>query len=99
MSDIATKVFEVSEHLRTPEDIADYLQAALDDGEGDTRLFRAALADALKAHNRMSGAATAAGISRQGAYKALSTKGNPSFDTVLKLMKAAGLSIEIKAAA
>ncbi|WP_297801885.1 addiction module antidote protein [uncultured Brevundimonas sp.] len=99
MSDIATKAFDVSEHLRTPEDIADYLQAALDDGEGDTRLFRAALADALKAHNRISGAAASAGISRQGAYKALSAEGNPSFDTILKLMKAAGLSFEIKAAA
>lgn len=99
MTTVETHVFEVADHLRSPEDVASYLQVALDECEGDSVLFRAALADALKAHQRMSAAARAAGISRQGAYKALSDEGNPSFDTVLKLLRAAGMTLEIKAAA
>lgn len=99
MTKIETRAFEVADHLRTPQDVADYLQVALDECEDDTALFRAALADALKAQQRMSEVAREAGISRQGAYKALSDEGNPSFDTVMKLLRAAGLTLEIKAAA
>ena len=38
------------------------------------------------------------GISRDGLYKALSKDGNPTFDTVLKVMRALGLRFEVKAA-
>ena len=38
------------------------------------------------------------GISRDGLYKALSKDGNPTFDTVLKVMRALGLRFEAKAA-
>lgn len=99
MTTLETQVFDVADQLKTAEDIAGYLQVALEECDGDTALFRAALADVLKAHRRMSAAASLAGISRQGAYKALSEEGNPSFDTVLSLIKAAGLKLEVKSAA
>ena len=38
------------------------------------------------------------GISRDGQYKALPKDGNPTFDTVLKVMRALGLRFEAKAA-
>ena len=37
-----------------------------------------------------------AGITREGLYKALSAEGNPSFATVLKVMRALGLQIDVK---
>ena len=99
MTKIETRAFDVADHLASPEEVATYLQVALEESGEDSLLFRAALADALKAQQKMSAAAREAGISRQGAYKALSEEGNPSFDTVWKLLRAAGLTLEIKAAA
>ncbi|EFM94729.1 Predicted transcriptional regulator [Actinobacillus pleuropneumoniae serovar 11 str. 56153] len=39
------------------------------------------------------------GVSREGLYKAFSGKGNPTFSTVLKVMKALNLTLEVKQAA
>jgi probable addiction module antidote protein len=47
----------------------------------------------------MSQLARDTGLTREGLYKALSPEGNPSFGTVLKVAKAMGLSLTLKAAA
>ena len=36
-----------------------------------------------------------AGTSRQGLYKALSPKGNPTFATVLRIMRALGIQLRL----
>jgi probable addiction module antidote protein len=39
------------------------------------------------------------GITREGLYKALGVDGNPSFATVLKVVNALGMQLDIKPAA
>ena len=85
--------FDVAEHLRSEEEIQLYLNEVLK--ENDVDLILSALGDIAKARN-MSQLAKKAGVSREGLYKALSGKGNPTFSTVLKVMKALNLSFEAK---
>lgn len=87
--------WDASEYLSTEEDMAAYLNAALEDG--DTSLLAAALGDIARAKG-MTQLAKETGITRDGLYKALSPNGNPSFDTVQKVVKAFGLKLDIAAA-
>lgn len=87
--------WDASEFLETEEDIAAYLNAALEDG--DTSIIAAALGDIARAKG-MTQLAKETGITRDGLYKALSPTGNPSFDTVQKVIKAFGLKLDVAAA-
>ena len=89
----ATK-WDSSEFLKTEEDIAAYLNAALEDG--DTSVIAAAFGDVARAKG-MTQLAKETGITRDGLYKALSPTGNPSFDTVQKVVKAFGLRMDVAA--
>jgi probable addiction module antidote protein len=81
-------------YLKNDKDIAHYLEAAFEDG--DPTLVTAALGDVARAKG-MSQIAEAAGLGRESLYKALSTKGNPEFATVLKVMRALGLKLKVSA--
>lgn len=87
----ATK-WDVSEYLATAEDRAAYLGAALE--EGDISVIAAALGDIACAKG-MTQLSRETGITRDGLYKALSPTGNPSFDTVRKVVKAFGLKLNV----
>src|SRR5258708_39355429 len=76
--------------LKTPEDIAAYLEAALEDG--DPRLIASVLGTIARARG-MSELAREAGLGRESLYKALSPDGNPEFATVLKVVRALGLRL------
>lgn len=89
----ATK-WDASEYLETEADIAAYLNAALEDG--DASVIAAALGDIARAKG-MTQLAKETGITRDGLYKALSPTGNPSFDTVQKVVKALGLKLDVAA--
>lgn len=90
----ATK-WDASEYLETEADIAAYINAALEDG--DTAIIAAALGDIARAKG-MTLLAKETGITRDGLYKALSPTGNPSFDTVRKVIKAFGLKLDVEPA-
>lgn len=83
------------EHLETEEDITAYLEAVIDDG--DPALVSAALGDIARARG-MTEIAREAGLGRESLYKALSPEGNPEFDTVMKVLRALGLSLHVNAA-
>lgn len=85
-----TRPWDVAEHLETKEDMAAYLEAALEDG--DPALVAAALGDIARA-NGMADIARETGLGRESLYKALSPEGNPEFATVLKVVKALGLKL------
>ena len=87
----ATK-WDASEYLATEKDMAAYLNAALEDG--DTSVIAAALGDIARAKG-MTQLSKETGITRDGLYKALSPTGNPSFDTVQKVVKAFGLKLDV----
>lgn len=87
--------WDASEYLESEEDMAAYLNAALEDG--DTAIIAAALGDIARAKG-MTQLARETGITRDGLYKALSPTGNPSFDTVRKVVKAFGLKLDVATA-
>lgn len=77
---------------RVQIDIAAYLNAVSEDR--DTSVIVAALGDAL-AQREITQLSKETGITRDGLYKALSPTGNPSFDTVQKVVKAFGLKLDV----
>lgn len=97
MSKTATSKFDVAEHLRTPEEMAAYLEAALEEADGDARFVAKALGDIARAKG-MTQVARDAGVSRESLYKALSGERNPEFATVLKVVKALGLTLDARVA-
>lgn len=82
--------YDVAEQLRTPEEMAAYLDAWLVDAPDDAAGIARALGDIARAKG-MSQVARDAGLSRESLYKALSENGNPSFATVLKVVRALGV--------
>lgn len=92
MNQIETFPWDAAEHLETIEDIAAYLEAALEDG--DPALIAAALGDIARS-KCMTNIARETGLGRESLYKALSTEGNPEFATVLKVLKALGLRLQV----
>ncbi len=90
MTETKTQVWDPAEHLITNEDMAAYLEAALQ--EGDSALIAAALGDIARAKG-MSQIARDAGLGRESLYKALSAEGNPEFATIMKVIAALGLQL------
>jgi probable addiction module antidote protein len=92
MSKTITTKYDVSEHLRSPEEMAAYLEACMDEADGDAAFIAKALGDIARAKG-MSQVARDAGVSRESLYKALSGERTPGFDTVLKVISALGLRL------
>lgn len=88
--------WDVAEHLETKEDVRLYLEACFEEDPGDGSLIRAALNDVARAQN-MAQLSRDAGMSREGLYKALSQEGNPSFATVLRVVRALGMQLRVSA--
>ena len=84
--------FDAAEFLKTPEEMAAYLDACFEEDAGDGVLMRAALNDIARAKG-MTQIARDAGLGRESLYKALSSSGNPEFATIMKVMKALGLRL------
>jgi probable addiction module antidote protein len=91
-----TTPYDVAEHLRTPQEMAAYLDAWLEEAPEDAAGIARALGDIARAKG-MSQVARDAGLSRESLYRALSAEGNPSFATVLKVAKALGVRLHAEA--
>jgi probable addiction module antidote protein len=85
-----TTRYDVAQHLRTPEEMAAYLEACLEEAKGDAAFIAKALGDIARARG-MTQVARDAGLSRESLYKALSGERSPDFDTILKSGERAGL--------
>ncbi len=94
---LKTSVYDVAEHLRTPDEMAAYLDAWLEEAPEDAAGIARALGDIARAKG-MTQVARDAGLSRESLYRALSADGNPSFATVLKVAKALGVKLHAQAA-
>ena len=92
-----TAPYDVAEHLRTPEEVAAYLDAWLEEAPEDAAAIAKALGDIARAKG-MAQVAKEAGLSRESLYRALSADGNPSFATVLKVARALGVKLHAEAA-
>jgi probable addiction module antidote protein len=91
---IETTKWDSADYLKTPEDIAAYLEAVFEDG--DPELIAHALGVVARAEG-MTAVAKKAGLTRASLYKALSTDGRPEFATVLKVVQALGLKMTVAA--
>jgi probable addiction module antidote protein len=80
--------------LETAEDVKAYLEAAFEDG--DPALIAAALGDVARSRG-MTEIAREAGISREAMYKAFRPEGNPTLDTLARVVKALGLKLTVRA--
>lgn len=92
MRKIKTTRYDVAEHLRTPKEMAAYLEACIEEANGDAAFIAKALGDIARAKG-MSQVAKDAGLSRESLYKALSGDRSPDFDTILKVISALGLKL------
>ena len=97
MAKTTTSRYDVAEHLRTPEEMAAYLEACLEEADGDAAFIAKALGDIARARG-MSQVARDAGLSRESLYKALSGERTPGFDTILKVVDALGMKLHAEAA-
>lgn len=87
-----TSAYDVSDYLRTPEEMAAYLEAYIDEADGDAAFIAKALGDIARAQG-MTQVARDAGLSMESLYKALSRERSPSLDTILKVVSALGLKL------
>ena len=94
MAKTKTRHWDAADYLKSEEDMAAYLEAALE--EGDPALFVAALGDIARAKG-MTEIARKTGLGRESLYKALSPDGNPEFATVLKVVHSLGLKLHAAA--
>ena len=94
MAKTQTKPWDPAEHLETEEDMAAYLNIALE--EGDLSLIMATIGDIARAR-RMTVVAQETGLGKESLYKFLSADGNPEFATVLKVVRALGLRLQAAA--
>ena len=92
-----TLPYDVAAQLRTPEEMAAYLDAWLVEAPDDAVGIARALGDIARAKG-MTQVAKDAGLSRESLYRALSEDGNPSFATILKVARALGVKLHAEAA-
>lgn len=96
MTKTVTTIYDVADHLRTPEEMAAYLEASFEEANGDAAFIAKALGDIARAKG-MTQVARDAGLSRESLYKALSGERSPAFDTILKVIGALGLKLSVEA--
>jgi probable addiction module antidote protein len=98
LKDLGITRWDVTDYLKTEEDMAAYIGACIDEAPDDPVLLAKALGEVARARG-MSQLARDAGMSRESLYKALSPTGNPSLATALKVTRALGLRIKVEKAA
>ena len=85
--------WDMADNINTQEEVYVYLEAALEENDTET------LFDVIGAIARSKGMAKLAnelGLSRESLYKSLSQDGNPSFNTVSKVLDNLGFQLSIK---
>jgi probable addiction module antidote protein len=92
MAKTKTHKWDITRYLVSDEDMAAYLDAALE--EDDPALLAAALGDIARAKG-MTEIARETGLGRESLYKALSSNGNPEFKTVQKVVRSLGLKLHV----
>jgi probable addiction module antidote protein len=85
--------YDSADYLKTPEDVAEYLVAAFEEGGDDASYMAHVIGIAARARGGMTKLAKETGMTRAGLYKALSKDGNPSFETIVKTMRVLGVRL------
>ena len=83
-----------AELRKDPEFAAEYLRAALEDGDPEILLI--ALRRLAEAQGGVAKVAKAAGIQRESLYRALSSRGNPRLTTLMAVIRAVGYKLTVE---
>ena len=86
-----TTPYDAADYLKTPRQIAAYLEASFQ--EGDPQTIAMALGNIARSKG-MTALAKETGLSREALYTALSEEGNPRLTTFLKVISALGLRLK-----
>ena len=92
MAGATTREFDVADHLNTPEEIAAYLDAVLE--EGDDKLLLVALRNVVKSKG-FTKVAQGAGLRRETLYQSFSEDGNPRLSTLSGVLGQLGLRLSV----
>lgn len=76
-----------------PSLAAEYLNAALEDGNPD--IFLLALRNVAKAYGGITRLSEACHLNRENLYRIFSKEGNPEWDSLVKILKALGLNLKV----
>ena len=87
----ASRPFRAAHYLKNERDIAEFLEAILEDG--DPRVLPRALRTAADAMGGIAKLAQRTGLSRETLYRTLSERGNPRYDTLYSILLALGLRV------
>ncbi|MDR1700189.1 MAG: putative addiction module antidote protein [Lachnoclostridium sp.] len=93
MKPVKTTIWDMADHINTREDVIAYLEAALE--ENDTALLLAVIGDIARSKG-MSQISKDLNVARESLYRSLSVAGNPSFDTVVRVLDNLGFQLSIK---
>ncbi len=92
MADNEISKFDIAEYLEDDAMIQEYLNTVLN--EGDAEDIKTALGHVAKARG-MTKIAEETGLSRPSLYKALAKGSKPQFETILKVLRAVGGSLNV----
>ena len=92
MAGATTKQFDVADHLDTPEKVAAYLDAVLE--EGDDKLLLVALRNVVKSMG-FAKVARGAGLRRETLYQSFSEDGNPRLSTLHSVLGQLGMRLSV----
>ena len=83
----------MAEHINTKEDVIGILEAALE--ENDTEFLFEVIGDIARSKG-MAQIAKDLNLARESLYRSLSQDGNPSFNTVVKVLDNLGFHLSVR---
>ena len=92
MAGVRIRQFDVADYLNTPEDVAAYLDAVLE--EGDDKLLLVALRNVVKSKG-ITKVARGASLRRETLYQSFSEDGNPRLSTVHRVLGYLGMRLSV----
>ena len=90
---ITFEKWDLADHINTKEDIEGILEAALE--ENDTALLLAVIGDIARSKG-MTQIAKEVNVARESLYRSLSSDGNPSFSTIVKVLDKLGFQLSVR---
>jgi len=94
---VTFSTYDTADYLKTEKQMAQYLDACLSEAGDDAGYIAEALGTIARAKG-MSKIARDLEVTRAGLYKSLSKDGKPSFEIILKVIRALGMRLTVEAA-
>ena len=94
MTKLVTTPFDAAKYVTEPEDVIDFLNDAFESGHLP---YMANVLGVVARSEGMTKIAEKTGVNRQALYTALSENGNPTLETLLKVMSALGIRLKCEA--